>query len=330
MFTSSEAYSAGWTPSALNRAVASGRLLRLRRGVYVENGLDGDLHPADRARRHRARCSIAAALVTDGSTVTGLSAATARGWPTWAPRELACLTVTDSRSTSLPGVHLHRTGLRASARLQVAGFAITTPTRTVVDVAREHGTEAGLVVADAAMAAGLTSPDQLREEVGRFIGRRGVGRARPLADLVDPKAESVLESRSRWQFVVHRLPMPQSQVWLYDVEGHFLGRTDFWWADGVIGEVDGAEKLTDPEARTAYLRRQHLLHREHLRVVRWGVRDLGAFDPTAAWLRRELTAARSDARPRLWVASPRRLGSEFAVRALLAANSDPSRGLRGA
>lgn len=310
VFLAAEARGAGWTPEALEHAVATGRIVRLRRGVYVAAGLDHDRHPADAARRHRARESIAAALVTTGAVVTGLSAATLFGWPVWAPGERACVNVADSRSTSLVGVHLHRGGLRSNAVAEVAGFRITRPTRTVVDVAREFGTESGLVVADVATRTGATSPQRIAAEVNRLRGRIGVGRARPLADLVDPSAESVLESRSRWQFVIHDLPAPQPQAWLYDLDGNFLGRSDFYWAAGVVGEVDGAEKLTEARARTAHLKRQHLLDRVHLRVTRWGVRDLTDFGATAAWIRDALAAAEADPRPFAWVAEPtRRPGS---------------------
>ena len=325
VFTSEEAYLQGWTPSSLSRAVAAGRLIRLRRGVYVATGLDADLHPADQARRHQARCCIAAALVTRGSVVGALSVATLSGLPTWAPRERACLVVPNTRSTDVVGVHLHRGGIRAHARLVVAGFEITTTARTVIDVAREHGTESGLVVADAALAAGLVTIDQLSDEVRRLIGRRGIGHARPLPELADPSSESVLESRSRWQFVVHDVPRPQPQMWLYDLDGHFLGRSDFYWDEGVVGEVDGGEKLSEASARARHLQRQHLLDRVHLRVTRWGIRELRDFAATAAWIQEERALARADPRPRAWIASPRRLGSEFAVRTLLAANSDPSR-----
>ena len=314
MFTTAEALAAGWTTSALERAAASGRLVRLRRGVYVARHVDGDRHPAEAARRHRARQAVAAALVTDRATVTALSAATLRGWPVWAPREGACLTVGSTRTTSIRDVHLHRGGIAADARARVAGFWLTGPTRTVVDIAREFGTEAGLVVADAAVAAGLTSPERLQREVGRLIGRRGIGAARPLAELVDPLSESVLESRSRWQCVAYDLPAPRTQVTLRDRRGVFLGRADFYWDCGVVGEVDGAGKLEDPLARRAFLERQSGLLASGLRLVRWIEPDLRVFGPIASRLRVELAAARSDPRPPGWVAELPRLGVGSPVR----------------
>ena len=313
VFTAAEARGAGWSPDALERATSSGRLVRLRRGVYTPAGLDPDVHPADRARRDRARQAIAVGLTTRGATVSALAAATVEGWPVWAPREQACVTVCGSTNTSLSGVHLHRGGIRAAAWRDDAGYRITRATRTVVDVAREHGTEAGLVVADAAVASRATTAERLQDEVDRLIGRRGVAAARPLPALVDGRSESVLESRSRWRFVVHDIPPPTPQMWIYDLAGHFLGRTDFYWVDGVVGEVDGAGKLEDPEARRDILTRQLRLGRAGLRIVRWGARDLVPFDPTAAWLREELAAAAGDRRPRRWFASPVRLGAGTAA-----------------
>ncbi len=325
VFTAAEAYAGGWTPEALEHAVRTGRLLRLRRGVYVEAGLDQDRHPADGARRDRARRSIAAALVTTGSTVTGLAAATLLGFRVWAPRERACLNVVGGQSPDISGVHVHRSGMLDAAWADVAGFRITRPSRTVVEVAREFGTEAGLVVADSAVAAGATTAARLGVEVDRYIGRRGVGRARPLSGLVDGRSESVLESRSRWQFVVHALPAPEPQMWIHDLNGRFLGRTDFYWAAGVVGEVDGAGKLLEAADRKALLERQLGLARAGLRIVRWGATDLAQFAPTASWIRDELAAASADPRSARWIASPRRLGSETALWTPDNTVSDPRR-----
>lgn len=308
MFTGAEAIATGWTPDALERAVRSGRMLRLRPGVYCVVPDESELHPADRARRHRARQAVAAALVTTDAVVTALGAATLLGWPTWAPRERACLSVPGATSTSVDGVHLHRGRLPASAVASVAGFRLTRPSRTIVDVACEFGTEAGLVVADAAMAASLTTPERLRWEIERCDGQRGIASARPLPALMDPEAESVLESRSRWQLAAADLPRARPQTWLYDLDGRFLGRTDFYWAAGVVGEVDGAGKLTEPGARQAFLQRQLLLTRAGLRVVRWREADLHAFGPTEAWIREELAAAAADPRPPRW-----RVGTRLGV-----------------
>lgn len=298
VFTFDEALAAGWMPDALARAVHRGDIVRLRRGIYVSASHGAGLGPARRCDVELAQRSIAASLTSGHIAVSALASVELYGWPVWAPQPRSCVTVTDNR-TRVPGAHVHRTPLGTDVA-PVAGSRITRPTRTVLDVACEFGTEAGLVVADAAMAQGLTSVERLTSAVDAGRGRTGIAAARPLPTLVDPRAESPLESRSRWAFVVHALPVPQTQTVIVDEDGRFIARTDFSWPEGVVGEVDGGEKLTDPGARRALLERQSRLMRAGLRIVRWRESDLRSFASTAAWIREELAAAAADRRPRRW------------------------------
>lgn len=281
VFTVGEARTRGWTAPALSRACDRADISRLRRGIYALPVPDGPRR-RDVERTQRA---IAASLSSPHVVVSHLADAELRGWPVWAPRPRDCAVVLDHR-TRVPGHHVHRTPLPDPVEL--LGFRHTGPLRTIVDIACEFGSEAGLVVADAAARQGAVSADKLADAIERARGRTGIARARPLPALLDPLAESLLESRSRWQFHVHGIPPPRTQVVLRDLDGAFLGRADFYWENGVVGEVDGAGKLENAADRAQYLRRQHALTRVGLRAVRWGPRELDAFGPTAAWLDREL------------------------------------------
>jgi len=70
-------------------------------------------------------------------------------------------------------LHLHTTPLAEGDVIEVDGIPVTGPARTVVDVARAVPFAPGVVVADAALEAGL-DPAQLREAVER-AGRRPGG-----------------------------------------------------------------------------------------------------------------------------------------------------------
>ena len=84
--------------------------------------------------------------------------------------------------------------------------------RTVLDVARLAGFESGVVTADAALHAGLTSPDDL---LARHLTMTDWPRSRVAGRVVrfaSRLAESPGESRSRVLFHVHGLPTPRPQV----------------------------------------------------------------------------------------------------------------------
>jgi hypothetical protein len=288
----------GWTADDLARAVSRGRLLRLRRGVYVSTRHLEEWTSLQRADVDLARRGIAAALTSPSVLVSHLASAQLKGLPVWAPKARGCSTVDDNR-TRVPGLHVHRTPVGDHAST-VAGYRVTDAVRTVLDIACEFGTEAGLVVADAALAAGMIDVDELKVAVELGAGRTGIASARPLPAFADGRAESPLESRSRWKCHEFGLPAPIPQVLIYDLDGTFLGRVDLYWEAGVIGEVDGAAKMADQGARRALLERQSALTRTHLRLVRWGTPALHDFGPTADWLWRELATASTDPRPRLW------------------------------
>jgi very-short-patch-repair endonuclease len=170
----------------------------------------------------------------------------------------------------------------------VDGLELTSVPRTVLDVAREHGVDAGLVVADAALAAGRATPLQLelaRKCMERWPGRRAAG---SVAELACAEAESPLETLSRLRMMIAGLPEPRLQQVILDETGRFVARGDFYWDEyGVVGEADGNGKYSDPSEIIRERRRQQILEALGLLVVRWEWRDIWEFDGIA----RRLSAA---------------------------------------
>ncbi len=80
------------------------------------------------------------------------------------------------------------------------GVPVTTVARTVGDLARTDP-PAGLMAADAALRHGLVTTAELDRVLVGMAGWPGVRRARVVAGLASPLAESPLESLTRW--VVH-------------------------------------------------------------------------------------------------------------------------------
>jgi uncharacterized protein DUF559 len=147
------------------------------------------------------------------------------------------------------------------------GAAVTTPARSLVDLAR-HNRRDGLVAADAAMRElGLRAAD-LDAALARARGWPGVRRARGVLRLADPLAESPLESITRLACHDAGLPVPELQVPIHDPA---TGRTDrvdaLWREQRVILEMDGKVKYTGQELWREK-RRQERLSRLGYAVVR--------------------------------------------------------------
>jgi hypothetical protein len=119
---------------ALTAAVASGELIKLRRGAYV---LSSEWRDSDERSQHLLR---ARAVLADGRgprTLAGLSAAAA--WGMWVDRFPEEVTVLDSwrgGGRSEPGTRKVTAAFASAATTTVNGFPVTTVSRTALDVAR--------------------------------------------------------------------------------------------------------------------------------------------------------------------------------------------------
>jgi hypothetical protein len=189
-----------------------------------------------------------------------------------------------------------------------AGIPRTTGSRTVLDIAREHGVEDAVVVGDAALHQGMTDDAALLMCARACAGWPGIRRAEQVIPLLDGRAESPLESISRLRLRRVGLPDPQPQVEIYTVDGVFLGRSDLYWQEfGVVGEVDGRTKYRDApdDAFWREKQRQEAMEDTGLVVVRWGRADLEEMPRLTARLRSAF--ARGARRPRTerhWLAVP--------------------------
>lgn len=287
-FTLAQARAVGWTPDALRHACATGMLLRLRPGVFGTP--PSGAYSVHQGMRSRLTLDAAAACLRVNHSVISHSAAGAlHGLPLLTVPDVPCITVPPRWLGDVEDAHLHRAGLpEHHLAAEPGGHPLTSAARTVVDIAREHCVSAGVVTGDAALRLGRTTALELHRIVRDCRGWPGVRRARAAAELIDPGAESPLESLSRVHIAQHGLPRPTLQKTITDRGGRFVGRVDFWWEPGVVGEADGLEKYTSMDVLHAEKLRQERLEELGLRVVRWGWTDLARFDIVAARLRRAL------------------------------------------
>ncbi len=101
----------------------------------------------------------------------------------------------------------------------------------------------GVVAADMAFAAGLTTLDRMRAYIATRNGWTGVPGARKALGLACEDSRSPQESRMRLVWVLDAgLPAPKCNVPVFDLHGNLIGVPDlFDPVAGLVGEYDGAD-----------------------------------------------------------------------------------------
>ena len=272
----------GFSDEELARFVRSGEWSRLRRGAYLPAGV-----PRDPISRHALLVHATMAALRGNAVVSHQSAAVLLGIPLWNV-PLGKVHITRPRRSYAYRsdlVHCHAAHLRDDEVITRAGLVVTSPVRTVLDLARSARFESAVVAADAALHARLVDHERLRERLFDLAGIPGSRAAARVVDFADRRSESVGESRSR--VVLHSLGIAPStlQLRITTSSGAFLGRADFAWEEErLIGEFDGKIKYgrllrpgQDPgEAVFQEKQREDAIRAEDWGVVRWIWDDLSA------------------------------------------------------
>ncbi|MPR00001.1 hypothetical protein GB931_19165 [Modestobacter sp. I12A-02628] len=274
LLTRARALEYGFSDLELAAAVRRGALVRLQRGAYLAT------EPATAELRHRSAVLATVAGLRLPGAVGHVSAAVLHGLPVYAiPLERVHLVRRPQAAGSGSArVHLHVARLPQAEVVALAGIAVTTVTRTVVDLARSVPFESAVVTADAALARGATTTAELVACLERMGPVPGSRRAARVLAFADDRSESVGESRSR--VLVHRLglPVPVLQIPVLSPAGTLIGRCDFGWPDlWTVGEFDGRTKygrLLRPGQSAADAVYEEKLREDALRdadqqVVRW-------------------------------------------------------------
>jgi very-short-patch-repair endonuclease len=256
VLTHAQCYALGFSSAQLRRLIRREIWWAPRRAVIAVVHPEGD----DDVRATLA--ASAAALLRPGSGVSHESAATMHGLPVLHRPPRPRLTVDHGRSGPGPSSHIYRAP-RSGAQATWYGVPLTTPARTVLDIARVER-DAGLVSADAALAEHMTSAAQLQALVGASRNWPGNVSARWVAEHADALAESPLESLTRSCLLIGGLPAPELQAWIPEAGA----RVDLLYrAERVVIEADGALKYAG-SALWKEKRRQERLERAGYRVVR--------------------------------------------------------------
>ncbi len=195
------------------------------------------------ARRAHALTASGAALRNPDHVGSGRSAALMHGLPTFRHPQAPVLTAAPTTTLGRRGaVHARGAALTGDDVQDWFGAPVTTPARTVVDLARLDRWD-GVIAADAALHSACVTPAELQAAAHRARGWPGVRRAREIIAFADARSESPLESLTRLRLHDDDFPAPELQVELA-VPGRLRPyRVDFLWPDQrLILEVDGRVK----------------------------------------------------------------------------------------
>lgn len=244
LLTASRLQADGMTSQRMSRAVSSGDLVRLRPGYYV----DGVARRLRKEDRHLLNV-LAADAALDSPVFSHASAALIHGLPSWGlPLGKVAVSADHQcwRTHTTRAMKHHLGALREDEVTRVDGLRVTAPARTVMDLARTVGRDAGVAVADAALHGELIDPAALDRALEEAAGRSGIKRARASMALTDGRSESVAETLSRLTLADFGLPAPETQADIIGRHGNRIARVDFLWREfGVIGECDGFGKYFD-------------------------------------------------------------------------------------
>lgn len=270
----------------LRRSAGTGSRLRLRRGVYVDAG---EWRKASSVNRYLLRIQAVAHTRSPGSVLGYWSAAAVWGLArtdAW-PSDVHLVVHPTSGAHSRHGIRFHRQMLDPSDVTEVRGLAVTSPARTLIDLARTAGFHETVVALDSALkhgrgdARGLVDKSELAAAIARTP--RGSARATRVAEFGDGRSANPGETLSRILFLECGFPPPRLQTEHPNPDGGSYF-TDFEWPEhGLIGEFDGRGKYLKGEflaGRTpGEVVYQEKVREDHLRaegnrVVRWGWREL--------------------------------------------------------
>ncbi|KJC64938.1 type IV toxin-antitoxin system AbiEi family antitoxin domain-containing protein [Agreia bicolorata] len=243
------------TPSEARQVRRQHRLgssTRLHRGVYAESERIADLTPR---ARHLAQVHAIVETRRIRPIIGHLSAAVLWGMPIRPamPTTVHVVVPPDSSIRSKNGVTVHRERLLEEDIVDVGGLLVTSPLRTLIDLARIspfvtavtaldfalHDRRSTLFrpLAKAELLAGVTALDAVR----------GTSRALRAVEFSRAGADNAGETHSRIVIAELGFPAPELQVRHVNPRGGYY-YVDFEWPEfRRIGEFDGKGKYLKPE-----------------------------------------------------------------------------------
>lgn len=241
----------GGADRAVRRSAERGSAVRVARGRFLPVGQWSGL---DRDGQYKAKIHAWVETTRTPQVFSHWSAAALWGYPiigAW-PNRIHVTLGLRSGQRSTRGVARHLAVLGDDDVMEFDGLLVTSPFRTIVDLARVAGFASGVAACDYALAPidRLTSPlmhlerEALAEAAEKLTGLPGVRRLRSVVEFADGRSGSPGESLSRVVISRLHLPAPELQFEVVDRDGQGW-HCDFGWpGHSLLGEFDGMVKYT--------------------------------------------------------------------------------------
>jgi very-short-patch-repair endonuclease len=250
--------------------VSSGDLTRVRHGVYATRKAIA-FRDEGPVQRH-AILAVSAMRVVAGAVVSHHSAALLQGLDMYKAPDARVVALTlppgpKRCGDETEGIVRYRAALPGDHVVKTFGLQVTSPARTVVDIARTSSFMEGVAVADSALRDHVAPKAVMEEVLEVCAGWPGIERARRVVAFSDMRAESVMESCARVVFHERGLEPPELQVRV--ARGI---RVDFCWPKyKVIVEADGLAKYEDNPRRSVaeQIKRDNVLRRLGYKVIHY-------------------------------------------------------------
>jgi len=250
-FTRAEANSAGISDAMLRAR----RFRRLFRGLYILASVELTLTVWCRAA---LRISPVDAVISHHTALRLYGLEIGDPWPLH-------VSTRTSTHTRQQGIRMHQRKRRVDSTV-IRGVAVTTPERTLVDIATKVSLVQLVQACDWMVHQGHTTTERLAAyAVAAHLD--GVRRLRRIIGHVRDGVESPMETVVRLMLVFVRLPEPGCNVVIVDSVGRFLARGDLVYVQHkVVVEYDGWH-----HERDARQRQRDIIRREKLEAAGWRV-----------------------------------------------------------
>lgn len=160
-------------------------------------------------------------------------------------------------NTHPPGGIVARNEQIAADEFTWAGLKVATAARTAFDLGRYLERGQAIARMDALMRARPFSSEEVLLLAKRYRGARGVKLLKDALPLVDGGAASPRETWLRLLFIDAGLPIPATQIPIFDHNGKLLRTVDMGWEDFmVVAEYDGDQHRT---SRLQYVKDQRVI-----------------------------------------------------------------------
>lgn len=277
------ALEAGFTYRQVEHRVATGAWRRLHRGVYAAG-----THPTTWPMRLRA-----VLLARPGGVVSHGSAARLWRVPGFLDHSGLSVTVAPPGGTRLAGVRVHETTLADLDRAEVAGMPVTSPARTIADLAMHMRTPALLAIAGEACRAQRVDVTDLAARV--VPRRRGAARLREVVETLGGRGVGASGAEDRFAELLAADPaldgFRRNVLWRLS-NGR---RTEFdvaWLPERVVDEYDGRSFHSLVVDRADDAARDAAARADGFDVRRWGAEAFAVPDLVVADARTRLAEAR--------------------------------------